>query len=654
VKETLQGIETCYPILFNNVLVGICVASYEGKILACNDFMLKMTGYSEAEIKQINLIDTYQHPEDRARLLNQLQKEGFVCNFEVVLKRKDGTPYYASLNITPFNLNGKEALLTVGEDITQRKLAEQLLKESEERYRTIFENTGTATAIGEEDTTFSLVNTEWEKLFGYSTEFVPKKELDRLKEYHCLRRIDPNAAPRHYETRIVDREGKIKNVLVTIDIIPGTKRHVVSLLDITERKRMEEELKQYQGHLEKLVEKRTAQLTAANEQLNRELASHKKAEEETERLLKAIETAREAISINSADGKIIYTNSAMDELFGYVRGELIGRHCSVLQAGAAPEARVKWLMDTVEKRGYWEGETHNKRKDGTEFISSVRIGALRDEDGKIINFISTRHDITKRKWMEERIKELYKVESKLRQELEEQIKQRVDFTRALVHELKTPLTAVVASSELLIEELGDEVGSRLAGNIYRGALNLDKRINELLDLARSEIGTLRVECKSLDALKVVNEVFEDMSLVSAKKGQSLVVLAVPESLPLVWADEERLRQILLNFISNALKFNRKGGRVILGVKEKGGSLVFEIQDEGEGIDKKDQDRLFQPYHRLERDRKHLNGLGLGLALSKALVELQKGEIWVESRKGKGSTFAFSLPIRVTAQPGSES
>ena len=191
-----------------------------------------------------------------------------------------------------------------------------------------------------------------------------------------------------------------------------------------------------------------------------------------------------------------------------------------------------------------------------------------------------------------------------------------------------------------------------AKNIFKGALNLDKRIDELLDLAKSEVGTLRVECKSLDALKVVNEVFDDMSAVSAKKGQSLV-LAVPSSLPLVWADEERLRQILLNLISNALKFNRKGGRVILGAKEKDVSLIFEVQDEGEGIDKEEQERLFQPYYRLERDREHLNGLGLGLALSKALVELHRGEIWVKSRKGKGSTFAFSLPIRVPAQPGSE-
>jgi signal transduction histidine kinase len=139
-----------------------------------------------------------------------------------------------------------------------------------------------------------------------------------------------------------------------------------------------------------------------------------------------------------------------------------------------------------------------------------------------------------------------------------------------------------------------------------------------------------------------------MSLAATKKEQSLV-LEVPTSLPPVWADEERLRQILLNLISNALKFNRKKGRVTLRVEEKDASVVFEVQDEGEGITEEAQQRLFQPYHRLESDRERLHGLGLGLALSKTLVELHHGQIWVRSQKGSGSTFGFSLPLKGAVQ-----
>ena len=135
----------------------------------------------------------------------------------------------------------------------QRKRVEGVLRNSEEKYRTIFETTGTATVIIEEDTIISLANREFEKLSGYSkeevegkkswTEFVVKDDLERMKEYHRLRRVNPDLAPRNYECRFIDREGNIKNTLLTIDVIPGTKKSVASLSDVTDRKKAEEKIK---------------------------------------------------------------------------------------------------------------------------------------------------------------------------------------------------------------------------------------------------------------------------------------------------------------------------------------------------------------------------------------------------------------------------
>jgi PAS domain S-box-containing protein len=136
-------------------------------------------------------------------------------------------------------------------------------------------------------------------------------------------------------------------------------------------------------------------------------------EEERNKLLKTIEIAREAISITSTDGTIIYTNQAMDELFGYKRGELIGKYLSVLNAGPAPEAVVKKIMDAIEKEGFWEGEIHNVRKDGTEFLSYARISALVGEDGSIKNFLSTQHDITERKRAEQELRNSYEYLEKI-------------------------------------------------------------------------------------------------------------------------------------------------------------------------------------------------------------------------------------------------
>lgn len=258
-------------------------------------------------------------------------------------------------------------------------------------------------------------------------------------------------------------------------------------------------------------------------------------------------------------------------------------------------------------------------------------------------------DITERKEAEAKLEELYQEERKLRQELETEAQRRIEFTRALVHELKTPLTPILASSELLATELHDEPWLSIARNIHHGASNLNKRIDELLDLARVEIGMLRVNPKPLDAGQLLHEIADDVAALVSGNGQSLV-LALAPSLPFVWADEERLRQVVLNLLINATKFTPKGGSITLKAKAKDTALVIEVEDTGPGIAKEEQPRLFQPYYRLLNDRERLGGLGLGLALSRHLVELQDGKIWVESETGKGSTFGFSIPLAPANQP----
>ena len=257
-------------------------------------------------------------------------------------------------------------------------------------------------------------------------------------------------------------------------------------------------------------------------------------------------------------------------------------------------------------------------------------------------------DITEREQAEEKLQELYEQEKKLRQELEAGVRRRIEFTRALVHELKTPLTPVLSSSELLLSELREEPWLSIANNIHNGASNLSKRIDELLDLAKVEIGTLRVNPKPVDPLPLLRGIADGMAAMVSNNGQSLI-LTVASSLPLVWADEERLRQVVLNLLINASKFTPEGGTITLKATGKGSVLVVEVQDTGHGIPEEEQPRLFQPYQRQISDREHLSGLGLGLALCKYLVELHGGQIWVESQVGKGSTFGFSIPLVTAAQ-----
>jgi len=142
-----------------------------------------------------------------------------------------------------------------------------------------------------------------------------------------------------------------------------------------------------------------------------------------------------------------------------------------------------------------------------------------------------------------------------------------------------------------------------------------------------------------------------MSPVASSHGQALI-LELPSSLPLARAEEGRLRQVVLNLLNNASKFTPGGGKIVLRAKEDGADLVVEVQDTGRGINAAEQQRLFEPYHRLESDREHLSGLGLGLALCKTLVELHGGRIWVQSEAGKGSTFGFSVPQEAAGKQAS--
>ena len=245
--------------------------------------------------------------------------------------------------------------------------------------------------------------------------------------------------------------------------------------------------------------------------------------------------------------------------------------------------------------------------------------------------------------LEARIEALSEKERLLRLRLESEIQKRGEFIRALVHELKTPLTAVLASSDLMMAGLRQEPWLSLARNVNTGASNLNRRIDELLDLAKGEIGLLELKPQVLNPRGFLYQIAGEMEPLAEKQGKTLN-LEISPSLPVVQADEERLRQVIFNLLGNAFRFTPRGGVVSLKCWESSGSLVITVRDEGPGIDEKLQERLFEPYRRWDDDAEILSGMRLGLALCKMLVELHGGKIWVKSSKGEGSTIGFTLSL----------
>jgi signal transduction histidine kinase len=232
------------------------------------------------------------------------------------------------------------------------------------------------------------------------------------------------------------------------------------------------------------------------------------------------------------------------------------------------------------------------------------------------------------------------------EQLEKDLKQRSYFSKALVHELKTPLSAMVASSSLLYTELKDEPYKSLAKHLHEGANDLDCRINELFVLAKGELGLLSIERKPVNIIKLLSDVVGISEHDAHRKKQNLILKNTLSTLPMVEIDEGRIRQVLFNILDNAIKFTPEGGIITIEVKIKGSDILISIKDTGIGMTMEELSGIFQSYYNADRYKGHLSGLGLGLSISKMFIELHGGHIWAESVKGEGSTFIFSIPVSI--------
>ena len=258
-QRALLESEEKFKFFAESTFEGIVVHN-RGIVLDANDSFLKMTGYSHVEAIGKNLVDYVPKASDRAKVLAKMLNTRSKP-YHITAKKKDGSIFIIEIESKDVKYQGKKVRISAVRDVTRQITLQEQLKESEERYRTVFEKTGTATVIIDKDRTVSLANSRFSKLVGYSekeienrmkwTDFVFHEDIQNMVHSHELRRDHPEKAPKEYEFRLVDRHKKIKYISLVVDIIPGTQQSIASLIDITDRKKTEVKIQESEASLRK-------------------------------------------------------------------------------------------------------------------------------------------------------------------------------------------------------------------------------------------------------------------------------------------------------------------------------------------------------------------------------------------------------------------
>ncbi len=633
-----------------------------GDILDVNDAFCHMMGYTREELLSMNIRDIEVGFDETSEAIPGRysdSKETGETAFETCHKLSGGKIIDVSVHLRYLE---EGLFLCFYRDITQQKKkqekelrnlkqAKEALKETEDRYRTLIE---LGTKIGEavimlqdidgREGIHTYVSDQWIEISGYSRQellemsffdLVSSKDKNISIKRH-RQKVTGKTIPDLFELAIIHKEGKEIPVEITsaATCYQGKPTNVVYIRDITDRKITEKRLKEYQQHLEELVEKRT------NETI-RHMHEYKQTKEQLQFIIDTVPAY-----IGYKDKELLYqfVNQAIVDKSGIPRQKQLGKSVQEIHPDN-PKLCDDEIIDDLKvlHTGLPDIQVSRYKYKGAEevWVERSRV-PHKGDDSEIKGLVILTIDITKQKQAELKIKSLYRKESILRHRLETEMKQRVEFMRAIVHELKTPLTPLLAASD---EMLGiTEKGKFLscAKRINAGTLDLSRRIDELMDLSQGELGLLRLNYSDFDVYKVIQDITGRFSAQTSKYNQKIVINPPAGCFP-VQADKDRITQVVFNLLDNALKFTRRQGKIDIWLEPKHEGTIIQVQDYGQGIDPELCDVLFDRDKRTKIQHEHTGGLGLGLGLCKLFIELHGGKIWIDSKPGEGSTFSFCIP-----------
>jgi PAS domain S-box-containing protein len=535
-------------------------------------------------------------------------------------------------------------------DISAARQAQEVTR----RYAAVFEFSNDAIVIANLDAQIVSWNRGCERLFGYTAgEMVGSKVTllhpngDGQEWAHFREQLVRGQHLDNLETTLRRKDRSLVEVSLTVSPIQdahGRTTGVCGIVrDISERKRAEEELRRSHDRLESLVTERTAELREANTNLRGEIDERL----QTERALLAsqdrwkmlISSMEEIVFEFDAQGHYVNLWSGQRELLQELNGTVAGQGVPEIFGHGLATPILATIARVIETgRPETLEHTFDLPLGRRWFLS--RVAPLTDPHGQRLSVCLFARDITDRKQWEEALREA-------KEAAERANSAKTEFLSRMSHELRTPLNSILGFAQLIDRQNLTHEDCDGLEQILTAGDHLLALINEVLDMARIEVGRLTL---ALEPVHIGEVVQETVALVRPQAvGRQVTIDCAEADFELV-TDRQRLRQVLLNLLSNALKFNVPGGSVRIATERMDGAVRIAVSDTGRGIQPEKIALLFKAFERLETGPGSTEGIGLGLAISKRLVELMGGEIGVTSVPDEGSTFWFTLPLAEISAP----
>ncbi len=625
--------------------------SPEGKITDVNEGSIKVTGVPREKLVGTDFCDYFTEPERAREGYQEVFAKGSVTNYPLTIRHKDASLTDVLYNASIYKDVQGEVLgvFAAARDVTARNQAEAALLKAGALQNAIFNSANFSSIATDAKGVIQIFNVGAERMLGYTAAEVvdkitpadisdPQELIARAEElsHELETTITPGfdalvfKARRGiediYELTYIRKDGSRFPAVVSVTALRDKRKTVIGYLligtDNTARKLVEAD--------QKLLDQRLRDQQFYTRSL--------------------IESNIDALITTDPHGIITDLNKPMEVLTGCTRAELIGAPFkNYFTDPERAEAGIKLVLSEKKLTDY---ELTVCARDGKHTVVSYNATTFYNRGRKLQGVFAAARDVTERKRLDQILLEK-NVELENAKALSDKTNlAKSDFLANMSHELRTPLNSVIGFSEVLQDQLFGPINEKqqeYVSHILTSGKHLLSLINDILDLSKVESGKMELELNRFSLKESLEDSLVMLREKALKEGVSLHLQLDPLADIHISADQRKFKQILFNLLSNAVKFTPAHGTVVVDAARDGNFIEITVQDTGVGIRAEDISKLFQTFTQLESVyTKQYEGTGLGLALTRKLVELHGGRIWVKSEITKGSSFTFSIPINETA------